>query len=192
MLIHFQGALNRHCIRSRSGWTLVELMIATGLGMVILGAVLATTIFVSRSFAIIGNYHDLDKDSRHTLDVLSRDIRSISNLTAFSSSPTSARITLVDMTGNQIDYKWNGTNFTRSITTPGAGSAITTVMLKNCDYLSVSNYQRSASANFSFVPTSSLDQTKLIDVRWHCWRSVIGVHLTTESVQTAKIVARNF
>lgn len=176
----------------RSGWTLVELMIAMTLGMIVMGVVILTIIFVQRSFAIVGNYHDLDKDSRQTLDVLSRDIRSISNLTTFTSSSTSARITLVDMVGNQIDYKWNGSNFTRSVTAPGAGSAITTVVLKNCDYLSISNYQRNASANFTFVPTSSLDQTKLIDVRWHCWRPIIGVHLTTESVQTAKIVVRNF
>jgi len=192
MCFNPQTGSNRQRVHRRSGWTLVELMIAMALGMIVIGTVVLTMIFVSKSFVIIGNYHDLDKDSRRTLDVLSRDIRSISNLTAFTSSSTSARITLVDVAGNQIDYNWSGTNFTRSFTAPGAGSATTTVMLKDCDYLSVSNYQRNAYQNFTFTPASTLAQTKQIDIRWHCWRPVIGAHLTTESVQTAKIVVRNF
>ena len=183
MLNTFSSFAKRQRIQNRSGWTLVELMIAMALGLIVMGSVVSTSIYVSKSFVIIGNYHDLDKDSRHTLDMLSRDIRSISNVVLF----TSSEIKMVDVAGNQIDYKWDGSNnFTRNY------NGVIQVMLKNCDFLSMSNYQRNASANFMFVPSSSLNQTKLIDLRWHCWRSVLGSHLTTESVQTAKIVVRNF
>ena len=183
MLNTFSSFPSRQRVQNRSGWTLVELMIAMALGLIVMGSVLATAIYVSKSFVIIGNYHDLDKDSRRTLDLLSRDIRSISNVMLF----TSNEIKMVDVAGNQVDYKWDGSNgFVR--TCNGAAQ----VMLKNCDYLSMSNYQRNAAGNFAFVPASSLNQTKLIDLRWHCWRSILGSHLTTESVQTAKIVVRNF
>ena len=94
---------------------------------------------------------------------------------------------MVDMAGNQIDYKWDGSKgFTRT------ANGDVRVMLQDCDYFELSNYQRNASNNFSFLPASSVAQTKLIDVRWHCWRPVLGAHLTTESVQTAKFVVRNF
>ena len=183
MLNPFSSLASRRRIQNRSGWTLVELMIAMALGLVVMGSVLTTAIYVSRSFVIIGNYHDLDKDSRRTLDVLSRDIRSISNVMLF----TSSEIKMVDVAGNQVDYKWDGSN-----SLIRACNGVSEVMLKNCDYLSMSNYQRNAAGNFSFVAASSLNQTKLIDLRWHCWRSILGSHLTTESVQTAKIVVRNF
>lgn len=188
MLSHFPSFAGRRRTHVRSGWTLVELMISMAVAIVVLGAVLVTSIYVSKSFVIIGNYHDLDQDSRYTLDILSRDIRSISNIVVCTSSSSSCQLKMVDMGGNLIDYNWDSGSgsFTRSYN----GTA--QVMLKDCDFLSMSNYQRNASANFSFVPTTNLAQIKLIDVRWHCWRPVLGSHLTTESVQTAKIVARNF
>jgi len=182
MLNNFQSASNPQRIHSKSGWTLVELMVAIAVGAVVLGAVLVTFIFVAKNFVIVGNYHDLDKDSRHTLDVLTRDIRSISNVTSFAAN----EINMVDMKGNRIDYKWDGSNFIRN------WNGTAEVMLKDCDYLSMTNYQRNASTNFSFVAAGSTAETKLIDIRWHCWRPVLGSHLTTESVQTAKIVVRNF
>lgn len=188
MPTNLQTRSNRQGVRSRSGWTLVELMIAMATSILVVGAVLLTSIFLAKSFTILGNYHDLDKDSRRTLDVFGKDVRNMSNLV----SCVSSEIQMYDIFGNYIDYKWDGSNFNRSLTSPGAASATVTVLLKNCDYLSVSNYQRNASANFTFVSASSTAKTKLIDVRWHCWRPVLGSHLTTESVQTAKIVVRNF
>src|SRR5256885_10873198 len=44
--------------------TLVELMVATGVGSVVLAAVMALSLFSARSFAALGNYVDLDIKSR--------------------------------------------------------------------------------------------------------------------------------
>lgn len=174
--------IRRPSTHARSGWTLVELMIAVALAAIVMGAVLATFIYVAKSFIIFGNYYDLDKDSRHTLDVFSRDIRSISNVTSFASSG----INFVDITGNQINYNWNGSNFIRTY------NGESQVMLKDCDYFNLNFYQRNVNTNFVFYTTSTKNEIKLVDVQWHCWRPVLGSKLTTESVQTAKIVVRNF
>lgn len=168
--------------RDQLGWTLVEMMIAVAIGIIVMGAVLATSVYVAKSFVILGNYYDLDKDSRHTLDVFSRDVRSISNVVASATN----YLNMVDVNGNQIDYNWNGSNFIRSYN----GEA--QVMLKDCDYFNMNFYQRNVSNDFTFYPSPAWNEIKLVDVKWHCYRPVLGSKLTTESVQTAKIVVRNF
>ena len=55
--------------------TLIELMVATALGAIVLSAVMALTIFSARSFAAVGNYVDLDVKSRNALDRMSQEIR---------------------------------------------------------------------------------------------------------------------
>ncbi len=60
--------------------TLVELMIATGLGTVVLSAVMALTIFSARSFAAVTNYVDLDVKSRAAADRMSQEIRQATNV----------------------------------------------------------------------------------------------------------------
>ena len=62
--------------------TLVELMVATGVGSIVLAAVMALSLFSARSFAALGNYVDLDIKSRTALDQMSSDIRQADKLTA--------------------------------------------------------------------------------------------------------------
>ena len=66
--------------------TLVELMVATGVGSIVLAAVMALSLFSARSFAALGNYVDLDIKSRTALDQMSSDIRQADKLTAASST----------------------------------------------------------------------------------------------------------
>ena len=55
--------------------TLIELMVATGIGGVLFVAVMALTFYSARSFAAIGNYINLEAQNRKTLDSLSQEIR---------------------------------------------------------------------------------------------------------------------
>jgi prepilin-type N-terminal cleavage/methylation domain-containing protein len=79
------------CRADRSGMTLLEMLIATGIGSLLLAAVATLTLYGTQSFAGIVNYVDLDAKSGNTLDRVSRELRlataviaSQTNLTARS------------------------------------------------------------------------------------------------------------
>jgi Tfp pilus assembly protein PilW len=75
--------------RAAAGFTLVELLVATGLGMLVLAVMLYAVLFGARAFAAMDNYLDLDQKSEQTLDWLSREIRQADHLTAFASNSIS-------------------------------------------------------------------------------------------------------
>src|SRR5437763_9039902 len=70
----------------RRGMTLVELMFATGLGTLVLAAVMTLTVFSARSFAAVTNYIDLEVRSRGTLDRMSQEIRQADAVTVCDST----------------------------------------------------------------------------------------------------------
>ena len=62
-------------------------------GLIILAAFVGITLNMNVMMRSVGNYSDLDKYSRNTLDMLSRDIR---NAAAVSSASTSTSLTLTN------------------------------------------------------------------------------------------------
>jgi hypothetical protein len=184
MVTRSQPIPARQRLSSRSGWTLVEMMVALVAGFLILATILAVTLFVRQTFVAIGSYSDLNRLSRNALDTLSKDIR---NSAAVTYTATNL-IILSNLDTTVIVYQW----------TPATATLIRSnqngirSLLTNCDYLCFKNYQRNPSNGFAFYPIdNSTNQTKLIDVSWHCTRSLLGTKRYTESVQTAKIVIRN-
>lgn len=179
-LANFSG---RRPSRHSRGWTLVEMAIALGTSTIVLGSILVTAVMVANSMTAIGNYADLDRASRNTLDVMNRDLRNTATVVAFSSSQVTVSNTL---TGDLVTYAWDGSNdFTRSF------DGTTTLMLTNCDYLCFEAFQRNPTNNFQFLPASTPSETKLISVSWRCSRQILGAKINTESVQTAEICIRN-
>ncbi len=159
------------------------MMVAITVGLIILSAVVTTSIALSNTMVAIANYNDLDQHSRNTLDMMSRDLRNTATVIAISSRSVTVSNSL---TGDLITYAWDGgSQFTRTFD----GAA--TLMLTNCEYLSFNGYQRNPTNNFEFIPASTPSETKLISVSWRCSRTILGAKLNTESVQTAKICIRN-
>jgi Tfp pilus assembly protein PilW len=174
--------------RFAGGWTLVEVSVATAVGLIILAAFVAITLSINASMVAVGNYHDLDKASRLTLDNLSRDIR---NATAVTNSSINS-LTLINTfsSTNLITYTWDGSsNVTRQV-----NNGTPQVMLTSCDGLAFHYFIRIPTNNLAFISTTNTaasNQVKLVSVSWRCSRSILGSKLNTESVQTAKIVVRN-
>lgn len=173
----------------RAGWTIVEMMVALSCGTIILAAFVATTVMVSNTMVSVGNYNDLNKMSRQTLDWFSRDVR---NASSVSDASTSTMLILTNSySGTKIiQYVWDGSNVL-SRTESTSTTTNTTSMLTNCEVFSMSFYQRNPTNNFSFVTSAIPAQIKLISVSWRCSRTVLGSKLNTESVQTANVVMRN-
>jgi len=188
-----------HSIRSsyRSGFTLVELMVTMALAGLLMSSLVALGMFTSKSFYMMANYEDLDKQSRHTVDLLSREIRNASALVSFSTnSPASLQFT--NATGG---YGVTVTYYTNNGTLMFAKTGqATQMLLTNCDNWSFALYDRypnitSNSVSFYSATNSAgqLDSTvcKVINLSWKCSRKIFGSKINTESVQTAQIALRN-
>ena len=169
---------------AQAGFTLVEIMMASGLGAMAMLVILLLSLYSSRSFAAIANYVDMDERSQLTLDKMSREIRQAHRLVAYT--PTS--ITIEDGKGAPVNFNYDADS--RTLVRTAAG--ISTTNLTECDTLRFSNYQGTIRSNtFDAYNEMFVTNSRLIQVTWTCSRSILGAKMNTESVQSAKIVIRN-
>lgn len=194
--LFFKWAANSSTrVRSAAGFTLAEMMVATAMASLLVASVIALGMFATKSFNIMGNYVDLDAQSRHASDVMSQQIRDASALVAYSTnypsyleltnsingqltfiiySPSSSKLWM-GRTGNATATSWN-------------------TLLTHCDDWTFSLYNRApniSSNNVTFFTTTNAVTCKMINMTWKCSRRILGAKLNTESVQTAEIVLRN-
>ena len=172
--------------RQRSAFSLVELVVSVGISTVVMGIIMYSFLFSSRSFVAMGNYMALNTTSLIALDKMTRDIREASSLKYFAVN----QLVFLDASSNQLTYAWdpNSRNLTRSL-----GNA-TTILLHDCDFLCFAISQRSPTTDgvFGFYPaTNNPAICKLVSVSWRCSRTILGEKVNTECVQTAKIAMRN-
>jgi hypothetical protein len=179
------------------GFTVVELMIGLLLGSLMLAFAGSMWLFGSRSFAAMANYTDLDAKSRNALDLMSRDIREASRVTAFQNNGNTKWFTVTNATaGETITYTWNAKPRTLVCKKTGQPDQ---VYLTGCDRWDFELYQRSPQTNgaFVFFPATNTSGVcdpgvcKLINMSWKCSRAILGSKVNTESVQTAQVVLRN-
>ena len=175
------------CNRStaRRGFTLVELMVATAVGALVLTGVASVFVSSNFSFAVVGNYVNLDRASESAMDQMSRDIRRSANLASFAS--------------DQLVFNYAGT--TNLIFTYDAsagklmswktGDAVTNVLLTGCDSLQFSMYGNIPQPGGDLTTTTTISNAKAISVNWRCSRTILGNKRNTEDSQEAVIVIRN-
>jgi type II secretory pathway component PulJ len=164
--------------------TLVEVMVATAIGTIILAAAGSLMVYNVRSLAALSNYADLDRYSRGAVDKLSQDIRQATELVGF----TSTELQFNSSRGrSNITY----TYYPDSRTLVRLQGHNREILLQECDSLTFTVYGRNNVSNTwdQFVVTNATG-AKLIKLNWTCSRTILGQALNTESVQTAKIVMR--
>src|SRR5688572_23520838 len=86
-------------------FTLVEVMVASTLGTIVLAGVLSTFLMLGRSGANVANYSMMEAESRRALEELSQDLRMAKDITW--NSAESVTLTVPDnytTTGNQVTY----------------------------------------------------------------------------------------
>jgi type II secretory pathway pseudopilin PulG len=175
---------NQRSHRRPRGMTLIELLVAVGIGFVLL--MVMATIFASsnRMFANVGNYVSLDQASEQALERMTRDIRKCQDLVSFAT--------------NQIQFKYSGTTkltFTynpvsRQLIRSMTGQADTCLM-QDCDFLEFSMYKNAPLTGGTIGQTTSPGLGKCIRVTWQCSRTVTGVSRDSENIEQALIVIRN-
>ena len=183
--------------RRARGFTLIEMMVGLGLSSIIFALAGSLWLFGSRSFVAMGNYADLDAKSRYSLDLMSRDIRQASQVTAFQKNGTTKWLTVTNaLAGTSSTYTWNPTPRTLVCQKTGQPDQ---VLLTECDSWVFDLYQRvpQSGTTYVFYPATNthgvydLSICKLVNMTWKCSRTILGSKMNTESVQTAQVVLRN-
>jgi hypothetical protein len=178
--------LNRTALvqRRRAGFSLVELLIAMGLGFVALGAVSVFWIYASKTCAAVLNYVDLADKSKMALDQMSMEIRNARSLTSLKSD----EVVFQDQDAQEMRYTYNSTNKTMTQTKAGRQK----VLLTGCDFFQITGYQRFlTNGTFALSSTTNTPLCKLLQVNWLCSRELAGSKKNSERQVSAKIVIRN-
>jgi hypothetical protein len=85
-------SIRPHPFAFSRGFTLIETLLAAASAMVVVVAVMMAYSMTTRGFAAAGNYSDMERDARLTLDTLGRDARQATGLTAFAASDVSLAV----------------------------------------------------------------------------------------------------
>ena len=171
--------------------TLPEVMIAMAIGLMIVAAAAALITHSSRAFATMTNYVDLDRTSRIGLDRMTADIRQADKLTSFSTNQLVFQTTDPNSGAtNSLTFTYSPGNKTLTRTLNGQS----TVLLRGCDFWKATMYQRNTITNsfdqYVVEDTNRPDLCKAVQLSWSCSRTVPGLPINTENVQSTKVVIR--
>lgn len=184
--------------RSIAAFTLVEIMVASGLGMLVLAAVGFMSLYGARGSVAVANYTDLESKSRYALDLMSREIRQANQVLSFQTNlPVKSLVLTNSDQAATVTLSYDANARSLSMLKTGQGPL---TILTECDRFDFGLYQRTplvTSTNVVFYlatnSTGVIDPRlcKLINLSWKCSRLVAAQKLTTESVQAAQVVLRN-
>jgi hypothetical protein len=189
--------LHRNQPRSRRAgscraYSLPEVLIASGLGVFVLAALLAGGLFTLHSFVAMFNYADMDMSSCASLDGMSKEIRQASSLVAYTNSVSGAKALVfsgLDNSGNPMTLTYKFDPDAKTVTCSKQGQK-DQVCLTGCTSWQFSLYDRAPSPGYVFNATTNASDCKLVELTWTCKRTIMG-QFDSETVQTAQIVLRN-
>ena len=172
------------CARRQSGFTLVEMMVASALSLVLATAIGTLAWFSTRSFVAMAAYTEMNQRSQFALDKMSKEIRQVRGLTAYSTNS----LTFVKADGSSLSFTYSPN--TKKLVRVSGGA--TNALLKDCDSLNFQIFQHTMISNtFDCYDSAVLTNARVIQVNWKNSRNILGKKATTESVQSAKIAIRN-
>lgn len=149
-----------------AGFTLVELMVAGGIGSVILSGVLSVVLMMGRSGLSASNYADMEAQSRRAVNEFAQDVRMASNLTW--NSTTSVTLTVPNNyadNGNRVTYALDSSasgptanSFYRQPGEPGSSST-RFALARNVTALTFARYTRTNAVATNELLTKRLQLT---------------------------------
>lgn len=176
---------DRRTRRRCAGVGAVEFMVAIAVGSLLILAVMSVFVFSGRSFAAMGNYADLDAQSRAALDSMTRDIRMARNVYLYGNS----YVFYYDLDGALHGY-WFDSTEKKLWRWPEWVPILT-----GCQSIQFDFRQRTPQGGqYEYFQISANPQQtcKLLRMNWVCSRaSRPGLPVNTETVQSARVVLRN-
>jgi hypothetical protein len=179
-----QIAFSHRPARRICGMTLVEMLVAVGVGslvLLVMGMVFVTSSF---NFAAMGNYMIMDRASRNALDKMTQDIRNSADLTNFTSSR------LIFNYSGSTNLIYNYDQASGKLTSWKTGDAQTNVLLTGISNLVFTLYDNVPMSGGTNATTTVVTQGKGIAVSWKGSQTTLS-RRTSEDMQQAMIVIRN-
>jgi prepilin-type N-terminal cleavage/methylation domain-containing protein len=180
-----------HIKQSSKAFTLVEMMVAVGLGSLVFLACSVFSLYISRSYVALTNYANMDEQGQLALDKFTQQVRQVKGLTSYTSDTNGAITSL-----NFKDYDDQTLTFTynlnaRSLIRIKGGA--TNLFLSGCDSFLFTLYQRNPQPfTFDAVTTAVATNCKLVEVTWTCSQNVLGGDkANTQSMQSSKVAIRS-
>ena len=173
--------------KSVRGFTLLEVLIATGLFGVATAAVCTIYMVSTRGFASLANYAELDKINRTAMDTLTKEIRQARLVTDVQSNSFS----MINGDGVSVTYWFNPSTkqFTRS-----ASDGSSRVLISSCALIQFDVFQRNTVAGtwdqYPAATNNWSEYVKVLRLTWKAARAIPGGPGVSENVQTAKIIIR--
>jgi hypothetical protein len=170
---------------SCSGWTFIEVLVASGISILVFLAVTSFFVTTNRLMVMMGNYNGMDQMNRFALDTMNRDIRNAQALTSYS---TNQLVFTNAVVSTSFTYTYSPSAGT--LTRTWGGQSMT--LLSNLSFLSFDIYQRNPSNNFLFYSANgTAANAKLVNMVWKSYKTVMGQRANTETMTTAEVVMRN-
>lgn len=186
----------RRCYSIELGLTLVEMLIATGIGAIMILIIVTLTVYAERSFAVTSSHVELESRSRLALDKLARQLQDATAVIACQSNLPVKSLTVTNaVEGYMLTLSWDSDDRKLLLETigPTPDDNRTDTLLRNCDRWDFALCNRApvvGPTQVSFDPASSIADCKVILMSWSCSQKLIG-KLETENVQEAQIALRN-
>lgn len=180
----FPDASRPRSNESSAAFTVIELVISMGLGLIVLAAAWDLFLYTNRSFVGLANHVELARANRNAMDVLSQKIRQVNSLTSYSTNS----LTFRDYDGNALQVVYNPVAQTLSWIKQGA----TNVLLTSCIALNFSLFQEniaSGSLNATNTATNAAS-CKIVTVNWTTSMKLLNLLTNSEEIKCAKIVIR--
>ena len=173
--------------KSRGGFTLVEVMVATGLFGVASLALCSVYLFSTTSFAALVNYAELDKINRTAMDTMTKEIRQAQSVT----DATANSLTIINADGVNVTYSFN--SLSGKLLRTAGGSSQT--LLSDCTLLAFNLYQRNpVGGTYDIYPAATNNwaaTVKCVSLTWKASRKMPRGNSVSENIQTARVVMRN-
>lgn len=173
---------------SRRGYTLLELMLSTGLSSLVLAGVLSTFLFLSRSGATMQNYNEMELQSRRGLEYFAEDVRQAKAI-AWNSS-TSVTLTLDSAT---ITYSYS--SVTRAFSRQDATSTKVLITSITPNTFVFRAYKMGNTTPLPLVTNADLvtanNDTKQLQITLETYRARSVLATTTNKVLSARYILRN-
>jgi len=197
MRVHTNSRPGLPCTRNgKRGMTLVEMIMGAAVASLVLVIIGVLSVYGLRSFIAMGNYAELDGQTRMALDQITLDIRQASRVLSFQTNDYSKTLVLSNaLRGMTIRYVWDADMRTLTCSKNEQSEVI---YLKDCESWDVELYQAAPQPGspMAFLPATNVsgafdpDSCRLVTMTWKCSRPILD-QWSTESVQTLQVALRN-
>lgn len=179
------------------GFTLVELLISTGLSAIVLAAVFSAVLMINRSGYLLNNYIEMEKQARNALETFAIDARMTEAVTWIRKSGGTdlVGITLIPPDNKTVTYLYNPTAGTLVRTDNTTHQSLT--LVSGIQSLSFTAYKyKDGSPPAAIDPATTIDtllknDTKMVQISLSAIRTRSALADATNNVVSARYVLRN-